>query len=306
MKLFGFNKNTIAILMAFSAAGIWGFLSIPLRGLSAYSSEQILFYRILVSLIFLFLFQVFFNRKRVLEDWNQFRALNKKESRRWIWISLLSSGLITLNWYSFIFVINHINIQSAAFAYMVCPLLTAFIAFLVLKERITQVQKAALILALLAIFVLAYRYQLDVLFSILVAIWYAIYLVIQKLSPPIEKGLFLTIQLLFSALLIIPYFLFKNPGFPMEWKFWIDIVLISILFTIVPLYLSLFALETISSTTMGIIIYFNPIVAFSVALIYFHESLNFFKLSSYFLVFIAVIIYNWQYFQNQAKKPILP
>lgn len=292
----------IYILAAFLAAGVWGFFSIALRSISKYSSENILAFRILVSMLVLVLFQCILNRKRVVQDWKTFKTLPAREARRWVWISLLSSILITINWYSFIFVINRVNIQSGAFAYMVCPLLTALTAYLLLKERITSLQKWALVLALMAVFILSTKYLHDVLWSVFVAIWYAIYLVIQKISPPIEKGLFLTIQLVISFLFIIPYFLINKPGIPSDIHFWGVILLIAIVFTIIPLYLSLFSLQSISSTTMGIIIYFNPLVSFCVAIFYFHETLNFFKMSAYILVLIAVVLFNWNNFTQLFKK----
>jgi len=295
------SQPGIYVAAAFLATGMWGFFSIPLRSLMGFSSEVILCYRILVSMLLLVSFQVLFNRKTVVSDWQRFRALDKTESRRWIRMSLFCSILITLNWYSYIFVINHINIQSGAFAYMVCPLLTALFAFIFLKEHLGKLQKWALILALLALMLLATRYFIDVLWSFFIAIWYAVYLVVQKISPPIEKGLFLTVQLLISFIFTIPYYILGKPGIPADPHFWWIILLISLVFTVIPLYLSLFSLQAISSTTMGIILYFNPLVSFAVAIFYFHESLNYFKLSSYILVLIAVILFNWMNFSRRGK-----
>ncbi len=293
-----------AIITAFFAAGIWGFLSIPLRNLTAYPSEEILFYRIVVSALVLISYQFIFNRKRIRLDLNQFKSLKTKEAKNWVGVCLLSSLFITANWYAFIFVINHINIQSGAFAYMVCPLLTATLAYFILKEPVSLLQKIALSIALLAVILLASQYLKDVLWSILVAIWYAIYLIVQKFSPPIEKGIFLALQLFFSLILIMPYFLFHRVGFPLDLKFWCLIMIISIVFTIFPLYLSLYALQYLTSTTMGIIIYFNPIVSFLVAIFYFHEKIVLFKLEAYSLVFMALIIFHFRYLFPKSKKKL--
>jgi chloramphenicol-sensitive protein RarD len=299
------NKSRLSFLLAFLAAGIWGFLSIPLRSLSGYSIEEIVFYRILVSMLFLVFFQILFNRSRLKKEIEVFRVMPVIKTKNWILLCLASSLLLTANWYSFIFVINRVNIQSAAFAYMVCPLLTASIAFGVLREKISVLQKIALSIASLAIILLSFKYLNDVLWSFLVAIWYSIYLVIQKFSPPMDKGIFLCLQLILSSIFILPYFLWKQLPFPLDLHFWLIISLVAIFFTVLPLYLSLYSLETISSTTMGIILYFNPIVAFSVAILYFNEQVNLFKLCSYGLVLIAVILFNIKHFSFLLKtKPI--
>ncbi len=295
------DKPGIAILSAFLAAGIWGFISIPLRGLAHHASSQILFYRIVTSCLCLIIFQAFFNKNRIRKDITQIKRLEKKTVQQWIFVTVLSSVLLTANWYSFIYVINQVNIQTGAFAYMVCPLLTALIAFLVIREKINSLQKLAFLLATLAIILLASHYFREVLWSFIIAIWYAIYLVVQKFSPKIEKGFFLTLQLLLSTLLIIPYFFFNPPGFPLDPQFWVLILILSIFFTILPLYLSLYSLQIISSTMMGIIIYFNPLVSFSVAVLYFHEQITDFKTYAYILVFVALVLFNAPYFSTSKK-----
>jgi chloramphenicol-sensitive protein RarD len=44
---------------------------------------------------------------------------------------------------------------------------------------------------------------------------------------------------------------------------------------------------------MGILIYANPLVAFAVAIFYFHESINQQQILAYTLLLLAVIVFNW-------------
>ena len=64
-------------------------------------------------------------------------------------------------------------------------------------------------------------------------------------------------------------------------------------FTIIPLFLSLYSLIGLPSSTMGILIYANPLVAFAVAIFYFHESINQQQILAYALLLLAVIVFNW-------------
>ena len=70
-------------------------------------------------------------------------------------------------------------------------------------------------------------------------------------------------------------------------------MLIAVLFTVFPLFLSLFALIGIPSSTLGIIIYINPIIAFAVAIIYFKEKIDPHQLTAYALLLFAVFLFNW-------------
>ena len=43
-----------------------------------------------------------------------------------------------LSWYLFIYAINHVSLQAASFAYIICPILTTVLAFILLKEKIIK------------------------------------------------------------------------------------------------------------------------------------------------------------------------
>ena len=45
-------------------------------------------------------------------------------------LTALGGGLLTVNWFVFIYVINHIDIQTGSFSYLLCPILTALLAYL--------------------------------------------------------------------------------------------------------------------------------------------------------------------------------
>ncbi|HTM99561.1 MAG TPA: EamA family transporter, partial [Pedobacter sp.] len=84
-----------------------------------------------------------------------------------------------------------------------------------------------------------------------------------------------------------------HESFPTGAWFWGHIVLIAVLFTVIPLFLSLYALIGIPSSTLGIIIYLNPIIAFTVAVLYFDEKITVHQLLAYLLLLFAVFLFNW-------------
>ena len=280
-------------IAAFTAVIMWGFFSIPLRMLRDYNSDQILYYRIFTSLILTWLYILLFRKKQIKLDMKFFRQEDKLSRRKIIWLSLLAGFLITGNWFTFIYAINNVSLKSAAFAYMVCPLITAMGGFLILKEKLTNMKLIALGLASISIVILAQGSLMDVFWSILIAALYSFYLIIQRAMVGIDKFNMLGLHLLIATFLMLPFFISEFQSFPSDLSFWLTIVVISIFFTIIPLFLSLYALIGMPSSTLGIIIYINPIVAFAVAFFYFHEGISLLQLYSYSLLLVAVIVFNW-------------
>ena len=280
-------------IAAFSAVVVWGFFSIPLRMLQDYPSEQILYYRIFTSLLLTWVYIFLFRKSQIKLDIEYIQKEEIYSVRKIIWLSLLAGLLITGNWFTYIYVVNNVSLKSAAFAYMVCPLITALGGFLILKEKLSTVKLIALGFALVSIVILAQGSLRDVLWSVLVAALYSFYLIIQRVMVRIDKFNMLGLHLLIAALLMLPFFLSDFEFFPSDPNFWITIVVISVFFTIIPLFLSLYALIGMPSSTLGIIIYINPIVAFAVAFFYFHEEISRYQVYSYLILLAAVIVFNW-------------
>lgn len=280
-------------LAAIISVVTWGFFSIPLRKIQHYPSDEILYYRIFTSLIFTWSFIALFRVKQVKSDLDYFFSLDKIGRRKLIILCLLSGLLISGNWFTYIYAVNNVNLKSAAFAYMVCPLITAFAGFLILKERLSLLKLVALGIASVSILILAQGSLRDVLWSVIVAALYSFFLIVQKVMSRMDKLNMLGLQLFIATVLMFPFFLYSFRSFPLDTYFWIDIVIIAIFFTIIPLYLSLYALIGMPSSTLGIIIYLNPIVAFAVAFFYFHEGISLHQLYAYSLLLAAVIVFNW-------------
>lgn len=272
---------------------IWGFFSIPLRNLKYFPSEEILYYRIFTSLVFIWAAILVFRRAELKKDFTYISSITGRERRNILFQLIGSTLLLTSNWYTYIYAVNNVSLQSAAFAYMVCPLITAFGGFLILKESLSRLKLISLCIALLSILLLATGSFVEVLWSVIIASLYAFYLIIQRKMQHLDKLSVLAVQIGLAVILMLPFYLLKHEGFPQDLWFWGNITVIAIFFTIIPLFLSLFALIGIPSSTLGIIIYINPIIAFTVAIFYFGEHVDAHQLFAYLLLLISVIVFNW-------------
>jgi len=131
-------KNTSYYLAAIAAFTVWGFFSLVLKPLSVYPSLDILFYRVFFSAALLFLVSWLLRRKTWREQRRHFAVLSPVQ-KKGLLFQLFGGGLfLTANWYFFIYVTNQVSIKAAAFAYIVCPVLTTVLAWLILKEHLTR------------------------------------------------------------------------------------------------------------------------------------------------------------------------
>ncbi len=281
------------LLAAFLSVAIWGFFSIPLRNIKAFPAEEILYYRIFTSLIVIWAAIFLFRRGTLKEDISYYKSVLPRQRHIIICQVIGASILLTLNWYTFIYAVNNVSLKSAAFAYMVCPLITAFGGFLILKEELSKIKLTALAIALVSIMMLATGSFREVLWSVIIAALYAFYLIIQRKMQHLDKLNVLALQITVAVVLMLPFYIYHHESFPEGAWFWGHIVVIAVLFTVIPLFLSLYALIGIPSSTLGIIIYLNPIIAFSVAVLYFDEQISMHQLLAYLLLLFAVFLFNW-------------
>jgi chloramphenicol-sensitive protein RarD len=301
-------KNTVNLpRYKYFAAGLfanalWGFMAIPLRGISEWPSDTVLYFRIFVSLFFIWLFILFFRISALKKDWYKIKALSKKEKNRLSGLMILSSFLILANWFTFIYAINRVSITSAAFAYLVCPLITTLAGYFILRERLTNIKWLSLGIALFSVLLLSNSSLVEVLWSVTIASFYAFYLIVQRVLVDIDKLNFLAVQLVVCSLIVLPLMIFNQNELPVASTFWVNISIISVIFTLIPLFLSMFALNRISSSTMGILIYINPVISFSVAIYFFAESISVLQLIAYSLLVIAIALYNSEIIRQIFSK----
>ncbi len=296
-------KYYVAGVVAFI---VWGAFAIPLKLLKAYSSTQILEYRVFTALVMLSAFILVFRRTELKKDLQVFKSSTKLAQFKLVRLILLSSILLMTNWFTYIYAVNNVSLTSAAFAYMVCPLITAFGGFFILKEHLTLLKLVALVIALVSILLLATGSILEVMWSVGIASVYAFYLLIQRFIKQIDKLNMLCINLIIAAIFMLPYFLWKNESIPVEPLFWILIFVIALVFTIIPLFLNLYALIELPSSTLGIIMYINPIIAFLIAFFYFNEPFYLNQLLAYGLLIIAITVFNWEVIRSVFRSKSTP
>ena len=285
-------------MAALAAFLIWGFFPIPLRLLHGYASGQILFFRILLSLIMLVLVHGLGRRHMARTTLAQWRGAPAAARRRVAFSTALGGVLLTANWLLFIYVINEVSVQAGSFAYLICPILTALLGFVLLREKLRANQWVAISLSALSCVLLGAGDLRTVLMSLVVAFTYAFYLITQRRLQGYDRLVLLTVQLALAAALILPLapLLGAHPvtGF-LDGHLLLVTGLLSAVFTVLPLFLNLYALNVLPSGTVGILMYLNPLVSFALAFWYFGEGATPTQGAAYGVILGSVVLYNMSF-----------
>jgi chloramphenicol-sensitive protein RarD len=194
-----------------------------------------------------------------------------------------------------------VSVNATSLAYLICPILTTVLASIFLREKLNTGQWIAVGMSVLSCIMLSYGHFMDMVYSVIIALSYAIYLVVQKASKKLDKFFTLTLHILISALFLIP--LGMNTGEVVEHSdlFYQYVLIIAVFFTIIPLFLNMYALKGLDSSLVGVLLYINPIIAFLLAIFYFQESITLLQGLAYGLIFLAVITFNISYLQGKKK-----
>lgn len=292
-------------LSAFLSFVIWGFFSLALKPLKGYASLDILFYRVFFCAVIMAVTSLFVRRKVLAENIRLFKGMSAIQKKTVAMLTLSGGILLTANWFFFIYVMNHISVKAASFAYLVCPIMTTVIAFFVLNEKLSKWQWTAVSMSVASCILLSFNNVADIAYSLIVAASYAFYLVSQRKNTGMDKFLVLTVQILFSALILLPFYPVYSAGVPTEFSFYALITVIAVLFTIVPLYMNLYALQGVTSSTMGILLYINPLMNFAIALFYFHEPINFIQIIAYTIILISIVVFNEKFLFGRKRTALV-
>ncbi len=293
------NKHYAAAISAFV---VWGFFALPLRALDDYTAGQILYFRIACSVIILFVIILGFRKAELKQDVMRIKEFPARERNQIIALTLGGSALLIVNWLIFIYVINAINIKTASFSYFICPVLTAVLGNFILKERLTSLQWTAVSLCAISCVLLGLNSVLELGYSFAIAISYALYLVSQRRNFGFDRLTVLAVQMIFALIVLTAAYPWLVNAAPETFFFYGMTAIVAGVFTVLPLFLNLFALNRINSATVGILLYINPMMNFAIAFFIFHETVTQLQVMGYVIILVALVLFNYPNLKKLSAK----
>ncbi|HCZ36342.1 MAG TPA: EamA family transporter [Cytophagales bacterium] len=295
----GTRKHYAAAVSAFV---VWGFFSLPLRALKDYTAGEILYFRIASSVVILLVILFGFRRYKMKMDLMRLRSFPEKQRNQIVGLILGGGVLLIVNWLIFIYVINAINIKTASFSYFICPVLTAVLGNFILREKLSQLQWLAVSLCIISCVLLGLNSAAELGYSFAVALSYALYLITQRRNNGFDRLSVLFVQMLFALLILSLAFPWLVNDVPQTFHFYGLIIVVAGVFTVLPLFLNLYALNGINSTTVGILLYINPLMNFIIAFLVFDETITSLQAIGYLIILVALVLFNYPNLQKMRVR----
>lgn len=293
------SKYYIAVITAFT---IWGFFSLVLKSLDDFSAFDILSYRTVGSVLIMMFVSLVLRPKALKVNIKLFQSLTATDKRRIVVINFLSGLFLALNWYIYIYVMNNVSVSATSLAYLICPILTMVLAYLILKEKLFKLQWVSVILSLIGCLLLSLGNFTDLFYSMIIAFTYALYLVLQRKNQEMDRFLVLTCQVFFAVIFLLPFIISYDSPNEKTPFFYGMLALIAVVFTIIPMFLNIYALRGLNSSVVGVFIYLNPLINFTLAIFYFDEKINLLEAICYLLIIVSIVIFNFSAIKNRINR----
>lgn len=264
---------------------LWGLFPLYWPLLEPASSWEILAHRMVWSFVFLLVINGF------LRTWPQVRAaMLGSRTRR---LLLLAAALVSVNWGTYIWAVNHGYVVEAALGYFINPLVSVALGVLVLGETLRRLQWIAVGIAGFAVAVLTVSYGRPPWIALILAFSFGLYGLVRKQAavPAVPA---LTVETAFQAPFALGYlFLLAATG---QLTFGTDpanslLLMTSGIATTVPLLLFGAAAIRLPLVVLGLLQYLAPVIQFLLGVTYFDEHMPLARWAGFALVWLALLLF---------------
>ena len=284
-------------LAAAAAFIIWGVLPIYWHWLSNISAMEILCHRIFWSFFFLFW---------LLQQSGKLReTLQAARNPRILLSALCSSTLLTGNWFIYIWAVTHGLIVESSLGYFITPLVNVLLGVLFFRDRPRRIQWIAIGLAVFGVL-----YQLIAVGSLpwialLLAGSFGLYgMMRKKAAMESLPGLFIeTAIFALPALLWLLYLQAQGTGNFFTVPLADQVLLIGAgVITSVPLVLFGYGTRRLSLTTLGLLQYLAPSLAFCIGVFLYNEHFSISEAVTFGCIWAALAVYSAEGLHTYRRK----
>ncbi len=285
------------MILGFSAYFIWGLAPIFFKFLENVPTYEIIAHRIIWSLVLLMLIIT------LTQNWDAVKKVANKPKT--ILYLLLSSVLMLGNWTIFVWAINHNHVLESSLGYFICPLASIILAIIFLKERFRLLQWLALILAGTGILIQLWAFGSLPKIALGLAISFSLYgFARKKIGVEAIPGLFFeTLWLLPVALIYLSFFAGDSPTRNIfQNSASLNVLLMACgIITTVPLILFNAAAVRVKFSTLGLLQYIGPTMAFLLAIFAYHEPMNTDKWVTFGFIWAGLALFVWDSIKTSHK-----
>ena len=291
MKIRNFNKG---ILSSSLGSFWWGFFgTYYFQYITFIGTFEVVVHRSIWTCVILLFTTTFFKK------WNLFKKIlfNKKN----FFVLILTSILIFGNWTVWIYAVSTNRIIDASFGYFIFPIISVFLGYIFLNEKLNRKRIISLSLVIIATIYLLFNFTSLPWVGFTVAFMWSTYNLLRK-KINIETDIGLLIESLFILPIAILFFYFivqsNQNDFSLSNPALMALIFLAGPMTVIPLLLYVKGVELSGLGPSGMIFFIAPTGQFLLGFFYYNEEFSLNKLISFIIIWIAVSIYLKDLYEN--------
>jgi len=281
------HRPRTGVAYGLAAYLFWGFVPIYFKSVAHVAPTEVLAHRIIWSLIVMLLILTWRRRGQDL-------GLVFGDRRSLILLAG-STTLVAINWYTFIWAVEHEQLLQASLGYFINPLVNVLLGFLFLGERLRQAQQVSVLLATTGVLFLTLQLGELPAIALVLAFSFGTYGLIRK-KIPVEAGAGLTIETMLLAPLALVYLVWLDTGdrliFTHQSRTTDLLLLASGPVTALPLLWFAKAARRLRYATVGFLQYLAPTMQFLLAVVIYGEVFSHSHLIAFGCIWTALLVYS--------------
>ncbi len=282
----------MGLVCAVGAHTLWGLFPIYWRLVDVANSTELVCHRIVWSFVSLaILLPILMNRGW----WGGGKAVVAELSKPRVWFTYgAAASMIAINWFAFIWAVNHDRVLDASLGYYINPLVNVLLGVVVLGERLDRWQWFAVAVAAFGVSIMAIGAGGLPWVSILMAGSFGVYGLVKKRGqlPPLI-GLWIEVSVLFiPAAIYLGWQVREGTSAFQLGSLRVTLMLLFAgVITITPLALFATAVRRLDLSLIGILQYVGPTLQFLVGAVLYNEALDRTRMGGFVFVWLALILF---------------
>lgn len=291
------NRDTPqGLAFALGAYGLWGFLPLYMKLLDHVSPAEVVAHRIIWSVPIAGALLILLGRTADIRA-----ALRNPRA---LAMGCITAALITINWGIYVWAITTGHALDAALGYYINPLFSVFLGAVLLRERLSPLQLAAIALAAIAVLILTFDNGSLPWAAISLTLTWGFYAFFKKWLPigPNQGFLLEVLILTPPALAYIVWLTMTGQShFASNSAYDTWLLLGCGVVTAIPLLLYANGAKGLRLSTIGILQYIAPTMIFLVAVFVFEEPFDRARAIAFPLIWLALFVYSYSLLRQRKS-----
>ncbi len=277
---------------------LWGFLTIYWKQLTAFDAFELIAWRMACAGVVM---AIIVTARRTWP--NVIGALRDARTARRL---VMASILLTVNWGGYVWAVTNDRVIETALGYFIAPLATMAMGVFVLGERPSSAQRAAFVLASIAVVILTVSYGRPPWIALMIAATWSLYGLAKRRVPlgAVDSLAGETFVLFVPAVIAVIVFS-GDAGSVVQSADAVDWALIlgTGIVTAVPLMLFAAAAQSIPFTLLGPLNLLVPVINFGLGWLVYDEAIPAERFAGFAVVWIALVLVMWDRVASYRRAP---